>query len=228
MSDVSMSINAEFKKMEAEFTIRGRANLSQYHMLASLNAANTASQIEDKLAAASLSQPELDNYLSQVSTAIICSVAAIEATINEFVVDSVSRLDKMNLSEAMQINYKIKNTSLPSRQILSITCIIDKVDIMWTILKNTLLPENTMKQDVRYLCRLRNALIHFTPEWDNDLANHAALEQQLKNQFKVSPLYDPGCLFIPYRCLSASCALWAHITSRDFISFFKLNIHATF
>ena len=55
---------------------------------------------------------------------------------------------------------------------------------------------------------MRNALIHFTPEWDNNLDKHEKIEKEVKkhNHFKLSRFYSKETMFFPYRCLSGSCA----------------------
>ena len=77
--------------------------------------------------------------------------------------------------------------------------------------------ENKTEEAVNLIIKIRNALIHFTPEWDNDLIKHKKIEKSVKNHFSLSPLYSDESIFFPYRCLSADCAQWATTTSRSFI-----------
>src|SRR5271157_724929 len=63
----------------ASFTGKQRANFTPYHLLAAKNAAHKASEIENTYKSIDPPQEELDLYLSQASTAIICSVAALES-----------------------------------------------------------------------------------------------------------------------------------------------------
>ncbi len=202
--------------------VKGRANFSQYHLLAAQNAALMATKIENKYKSESPSQEELDLYLSLVSTTIICSVAALESNINEYLVDHETHIDKepVNFDPKVIEKCKLGETKL-SKQLLESTNIICKYDIIWLIKKGCLVPENKLKQDIRYLTRLRNALTHFTPEWDNALSKHIDLEQHRKNRFTINRFYPPGSLFFPYRCLSASCGSWSFKVSKEFIELFK-------
>lgn len=216
--------------------MKTRAGFTKYHLFAAQNAASTASGIENKYKPAVPFQNDLDLHLSQVSTAIICSVAALESNINEYIIDHEEHIDKapvisepkvlkkyeryfMKYDKALQ-KYVINNKEL-SKVLLQNTDLIFKYDIVWFIKKNDLLPENKHKQDIRYLTELRNALTHFTPEWSNALSKHIDLEKDRKNRFTLNPFYAQGSLFFPYRCLSASCAMWSCKVSNEFLVLFK-------
>ncbi len=201
---------------------KSRANFTQYHLLAAQNAGLVATEIENKYKSQSPSQEDLNLYLSQVSTAIICSVAALESNINEYLIDHEKHIDKAPaISDPRLLKKYTFNKSKLSSQLRQSTNIIFKYDLIWFITKNDLLAENDIKRNIRYLTRLRNALTHFTPEWDNNLLKHVKLEKNRQNRFTLSPFYAPGCLFFPYRCLSASCAIWSYKVSNEFIGLFK-------
>lgn len=209
--------------------MKTRAGFTKYHLLAAQGAACTASVIENKYKSAVPSQNDLDLYFSQISTAIICSIAALESNINEYIIDHKEHIDKAPAISEPKVLRKYKkafekyidNNDELSKVLLQNTNLIFKYDIVWFIKKNDLLPENTQKQDIRYLTELRNALTHFTPEWSNALAKHLNLEKDRKNRFTLNPFYAPGSLFFPYRCLSASCAMWSCKVSNEFLVLFK-------
>lgn len=206
-------------------TGKNRANFTQYHLLAAENAAIVATEIENKYKSKTPSQAERDLYLSQVSTALICSVAALESNINEYLVDHEKHIEKVPAISDPKVlkKYTFKKAKL-SKEFLESTNIIFKYDIAWFIKKKCLMPESKLKQDIRYLTGLRNALTHFTPEWDNALSRHVNLEKNIKNRFTRNPFYPPGGLFFPYQCLSASCAQWSYRVSKEFIDFINSNI----
>jgi hypothetical protein len=220
-----MSVNTVLPMYELTAFMKSRANFTLYHLLAAKNASFIATEIENKYKSESPSQKERDIYLSQVSTAIICSVAALESNINEYLVDHEKHLSgtSVNFDKKVIKKYPRLNKGLPSlsQYLLRSTCIIFKYDIVWFIAKKDLLPENKLKRDIRYLTRLRNALTHFTPEWDDALSKHVDLEKDRKNRFKLNPFYPTGGLFFPYLCLSASCARWSCRVSNEFIALFK-------
>ena len=206
----------------ASFRVKQRANFTPYHLLAAKNAAHTASEIENTYKSIDPPQKELDLYLSQVSTAIICSVAALESNVNEYLIDHEKYINKVPaISDPSLLKKYTFNKNELSSQLLQSTNIIFKYDLIWFITKNDLLPENKVKRSIRYLTRLRNALTHFTPEWGDSLLKHVKLDKNVQNRFTSSPFYPPGSLFFPYRCLSASCAIWSCKVSNEFIELFK-------
>jgi len=203
-------------------TVKQRANFTPYHLFAAKNAAQTASEIENAYKSIDPPRKKLDLYLSQVSTAVICSVAALESNVNEYIIDHEKYINEVPaISDPRLLKKYTFNENELSSQLLQSTNIIFKYDIICFIKNNSFLPENKLKQDIRYLARLRNALVHFTPEWDNALSRHIDLEKDRKNRFAPNPFYDPGSLFLPYRGLSASCALWSCKVSNEFMEFFK-------
>lgn len=82
-------------------------------------------------------------------------------------------------------------------------------------------------QDVRLLNELRNAAVHFRPEWDDDLkGKHEAISHQLASRLKPSPFFPRERLF-PRSWASHGTAVWI-ITSvvsflDDFYSRAKLE-----
>ena len=67
-------------------------------------------------------------------------------------------------------------------------------------------------QSVGGLVDLRNALVHFKPEWDTEQDFHKKLEQRLANRFASSALaaqMTGNIAWFPARCLGAGCAEWA-------------------
>lgn len=71
-------------------------------------------------------------------------------------------------------------------------------------------------QSVHALIRLRNALVHYKPEWDTELEEHRKLESMLASRFKESGLSNSGQAFFPHRCLGHGCAAWATKTAVGF------------
>lgn len=64
--------------------------------------------------------------------------------------------------------------------------------------------------------RLRNALTHYTPEWEHDFINSALsreLTKRLRGRENRQPIAEP---WFPNRALGAGCASWAIDTSVGF------------
>lgn len=85
-------------------------------------------------------------------------------------------------------------------------------------------------QSAASLISLRNALIHYKPEWIgtgesyNNTINEK-LRQKLENKIKkLNPMTPEGSLFFPHRCLGYGCAKWAVESSLNFSNEFFSKI----
>ena len=75
-------------------------------------------------------------------------------------------------------------------------------------------------QDTQLLVKLRNALVHFKPEWDNEQNEHAKLGTQLDGKFEPSPFLGSHETMFPRRFLSYDCARWSVQTALRFVRAF--------
>jgi hypothetical protein len=64
-------------------------------------------------------------------------------------------------------------------------------------------------QDGESLIKLRDALMHSKPEWNDEKGNHQKLEQRLSGKFPLNPYFDPQSLWFPHQCVGAGCAQWS-------------------
>ena len=71
-------------------------------------------------------------------------------------------------------------------------------------------------QDAENLVKLRDCLVHYKPEWDDESGRHQKLENRLKRKFALNQYVAQSTLWFPHQCLSAGCALWSVATARDF------------
>lgn len=209
---------------------KSRANLTKYHLNSAIQFSQKAYKIEQTYRAQKIIPENIHtNHMSYVSTSIISSVAALESSINEFLVDMKERyenkaFDKNSHVETIMDTIKIFNhedmfESLFSKQ----KPVISKYKIVSLFFQKKDLITQLQEEDINYLVNLRNALIHFTPEWDNALKKHNDIEKSLKNRFTLNPLRSSDSTFFPYKCLSSSCSLWSYRVSKKFIKhFFKI------
>jgi len=86
-------------------------------------------------------------------------------------------------------------------------------------------------QEVEGLVKLRDALVHYKPEWsDVTKAAHPKLEARLK-KFPLNPAPSGGFIqWFPHLCLSAGCAEWATRAITTFVTAFctRLGIDERF
>lgn len=78
-------------------------------------------------------------------------------------------------------------------------------------------------QDVEALSALRNALVHFVPEWatggagrETDATSSAHLQSRLYGRFDPNPFVAAGNSFFPGKCLGHGGARWAVETAIAF------------
>jgi hypothetical protein len=81
-------------------------------------------------------------------------------------------------------------------------------------------------QSADSLVQLRNALVHYKPEWNDELANHADLEARLRNKFPENPFASAGLVYFPHKCLGAGAARWACRTAGHFVIAFAGRLDA--
>lgn len=176
-------------------------------------------------------------HRSYVTGAIFSAVAFLEATINEFYMDiSDESLTKDGSKIKQQLEQKdIKMISnLWKRKIFDRQVpILDKYQIALILLgKPTFDQGSNPFQDSHYLTRLRNALIHYVPEWitnfsDINEVDPHKFEGMLKGKFNLNPLTGAGNPFYPDKCLGHGCAEWAVKSSIKFVDEFFEKLSAT-
>ena len=76
-------------------------------------------------------------------------------------------------------------------------------------------------QDAESLIKLRNALVHFKPEWHDEQKIHNSLRKNLSRKFKLNPWAAEKSLWFPHRCLSAGCAAWSVSVIHGFFNEFS-------
>lgn len=200
-----------------------KTNYSWYHLNGAALFSRDAKKIEREF-----NQPlkgEIrTRYFSNVTASILMSVAALESKINEvylFAVDrnpNVFRGVEAWIVDALQEIWPSfqKESTLAKYQIALIICKKSKFD-----------KGRNPYQDAHRLITLRNALVHYKPEWDTDLSVHKKLESYLKDRFPASPYSHVNDAFFPKKCIGHGCAAWAVKTSKNLIDEFyrRLGIH---
>jgi hypothetical protein len=83
-------------------------------------------------------------------------------------------------------------------------------------------------QSADALFDLRNAIVHFKPEWDAAQDRHAALEGKLRKRFEDNPFAQPSQVFFPHRCLGGGAAKWSCVTAARFVEAFieRLDVNS--
>lgn len=156
-------------------------------------------------------QPHHEENLGHAAACVTLSAAAMEAAVNEIYL------------QAVDANYSAF-PGLSRTQVDVLASLWDVVDTSraQTIKKHEVALAAVGKakinrahepsQSAESLVGLRDLLMHFKPEWDDELNRHLKLERRLEGKFlgnQLSARATGHMLWFPGRCLGSGCATWA-------------------
>ena len=205
-------------KSKISGTLSLKTNFSGHHMLSAAHFARQSAIIETNY------QDEITEELraehrAYVTGAIIVSVASLEATISEVF---ISAIDDDGLFKDFDPTIpkalaKFWDWCTVKRRPLIIEkylLVLDMTD------KEVFDRKKSPYQEVVYLIQLRNALVHYEPEWDTALKKHKSIEDKLKDCFNINPFSHDTDAFFPKKCLGHGCAEWSVKSTIEFIGDF--------
>lgn len=209
-------------KIQEQITAKSRKNLSYQHMQEAIHLAELSQNCEVVNAGKTFADGDFfDHHRAYVVGSIMTSVASIEARINEFYLDAADKLLGSILDNSQQGLLAELWKPLDERKVN----ILQKYQIALTAIKcNKFDISKGPYQDISLLIDLRNMLVHFKPEWDDNQKKHKKIEQKLQGRFELNPFWpEDDSIFFPFKCLSYGCASWAVRSSMNFIfEFFTL------
>jgi len=197
-------------------TLSLKTNYSGYHLNGAALFSRTAAKIEREY-----NPPLKDDlrteYFSAVTASVLMSVAALESKINELYLYAVDRnphifkgVEDWIIDTLQELWFSLEEKPILVKYQLALTiCKKEKFD-----------KGQNPFQDANRLITLRNALVHYKPEWDTDLNEHKKLESYLKGRFNISPFSHSNDAFFPKQCIGHGCAAWSVITTINFINEF--------
>jgi hypothetical protein len=168
-------------------------------------------------------EAELDEHRSCALGAVIMAAGALEASINELFADvEDGNTDKVGAILEDQRAVTTMGRLWPD---IEGRPILRKYQTALSLCGLAQLDQGSpIFQDVDNVVRLRNALMHFKPEWDDDRSVHQGLERRLRGKFGENPMVAVGSVWFPHRCLSAGCAEWACQAVRTFVDDFSAQL----
>ena len=185
-----------------------RTNLALHHLFAACRFSAKVKEIENANLGKEFSgfwEEILHNSLGVATL----SVAALESYANEIYFEGAVLKPSMNASAAEKIANIIDRETILEKYALALSITADKkLDLSIPVTQN-----------VKALIDVRNAIIHFKPEWFGENGKHEKLSLTLKNKFKPSPFLANEPLF-PMSWASHSFTVWALKTTVDFIEHF--------
>jgi hypothetical protein len=182
-------------------------NFSKQHLKAATYFAKRAAEIETAATLTTqLSEEIRSQHRAYVTGAIFSAVAALESSINELYLEAQDRnphtlkgLDPEKIALLGQFWPEIDGYS-----------ILHKYQTALLIISAGNLDKGQSPyQNADSLIKLRNALVHYKPEWDNELDIHKKIETRLRNKFNECAFADQHVLWFPHKCLGSGCAKWS-------------------
>jgi hypothetical protein len=197
-------------------SVKIKANLAQRHLGSARMFADRCTQIEDAELSIPWPQPRFDEAGSFAVGAVVLAAAALEASINELYLEAADQntsspagLDKDQMSLLATLWGEVDRFS-----------ILGKYDLALAACGKANFDKGKEPyQSAASLVDLRNALIHFKPEWDTEQDWHRKLENRLTTRFPQSKLtvnIVGNLSWFPARCLGGGCAKWACAVVKEF------------
>ncbi|WP_143762973.1 hypothetical protein [Ramlibacter tataouinensis] len=184
--------------------------------------AEQAKRLEDDPPANSFVRTTL--HSSHVTSSLLATACALEATINEWFTFS-DEIDVRHDEAARSRIQKLWRLGIPRTASFQI---LQKYQVGLTLAGEPLLTEGEEPyQSARLVVDLRNWLVHYEPTWE-PLTTHEEsgeypphrLVKRLRGKFAENPLCTPDAPFWPLKCLGAGCALWAAEAATAFLNEF--------
>jgi hypothetical protein len=157
---------------------------------------------------------------ASIATVVILSGATLEANIYERfqdVKDKILTINSFSLSKFANDWYDIKRRSNIPRKykdfagLTGIT--LNEMDIRF--------------KEFEILIKVRNALVHYIPQWDFEKTPKEEIEisiSQISSSITFSPYFPATDPYFPKRCMSSSFGQWAINSTLNFIKFFEDSI----
>ncbi len=162
-------------------------------------------------------------HITYVMNTIFSAVAFLETTINELFQDAAENED----AHIKPLNSDIKETmaNIWKCGLLERTPILEKFQIALMRAKKQQFDKGSAPyQDVYLLIQLRNALLHYKPEYITHGETVHNFEKKLKGKFSLSPIKGKRNPFWPGKCLGHGCAKWVVISCIKFADEFYLRM----
>ena len=194
-------------------SLRLKHHFSKQHHWTARNFSEEAAHIENF--STNLSKVDGRRHRAYVTGAILFAVAALEASINEFYLEAQDR-DKNTLS-----GLNDSQLSVLANQWVNFKPFFPVLKKYQEALKSVGQKEFDQSrnpfEDTDSLVYLRNALIHYKPEWDDEAKVHQKIKARLHKKFSLNTFSKPKSLWFPHQCLGAGCAKWSVDTIESFM-----------
>ncbi|HEX6574935.1 MAG TPA: hypothetical protein VF042_08170 [Gemmatimonadaceae bacterium] len=191
-----------------------RDRLSRHHIISAHHFAQNAGKIEEL--GGDVPQDEKWMYRAFVTAAVLSSVAYLSASINELYLE----VRKLSQSGEPHVRREL-DLLVEAWPRISRVQVLQRYQLALAVADaDQYNPARMPYLDAESLIRLRDALLSYDAEWDDERGKRHTLESRLAQKFAPSPLVSSRRPWFPDRCLGAGCAKWAVETVQTFTNDF--------
>jgi hypothetical protein len=158
----------------------------------------------------------IDDIRIEVVTSVLAAVAATEVNVNQYFFEASGRhkyFDKLSQGQAQAIQKLIDRENILEKY--GYLAKFSNSDDIKCLNKG-----QEPHQFMKALIDVRNAFVHFKPEWHSGQRKHKNLGKQLDGKFAFSRFFSENDPIFPRRCMSASMAQWAFDSAFTFMTDF--------
>ena len=191
-----------------------RDRLSRHHIISAHHFARNAEDIEAH--GGDVPQDEKWQYRAFVTAAVLSSVAYLSASINELYLE----VKKLSQPDQPQVRREL-DLLIDAWPRIARVQVLQRYQLALSVADaDQFNPGEMPYLDADNLVRLRDAIISYEPEWDDERGNRHTLESRLQKKFPPSPLVSSRRPWWPDQCLGSGCAKWAVETVQVFTNDF--------
>jgi len=192
-------------------SLRLKHSFSKQHHWAARYFSEEVARIETS--STKLSEQDKRKHRAYVTGAILSAVAALEASINEFYLEAQDRnkntLSGLTDSELSALVNKWTTVKCSNKRFERLFILDKYQEALKSVGRKEFNRGGHQYQDADSLIYLRNALVHYKLEWDDETKVHSNIEARLKSKFLLNTFSDVKSLWFPHQCLGAGCAKWS-------------------
>ena len=195
-----------------------KSHISGFLISSSALFSRQAKALEDENSPAATEMIHMQ-HRSYTIGAVMSAATFLEAAINELFQKAIDKDPYVFLPE---FDARLREAMAASWDDVEEFSILGKYQIALSLTGKQAFPKGESPyQEADDLVRLRNALVHYKPEWDTDLQEHKKIEDRLRSRnIPENPLISSGATYLPHRCLSHGLASWAVKSACAFYSQF--------
>lgn len=196
--------------MSGALQLRQKSGFAVQHLMAASRFSRMCGFVEKKHLGKDLGN-FFDEQIAFVTATIMLSTASLEANINEYLSEIETNFPELN-----------KKLQFDAFELIEKKGILEKYQYALAFKGVEKLSAGEQSyQDANALIKIRNALVHFKPEWHDEQKDHKKLEKLLVGKFPLSPFIAEKGVFFPQKCMSYGCTQWSVKSALTFMKKFS-------